>query len=331
MATNKNAQLRYKILDECFSNRYKTFGIQDLIEVCSDRLSEYYGEEIRISRRTIYEDIRFMESADGFDAPIARIKEGKNVYFRYEDPHFSILKKELSVPEKEVITNALSIFARIKKLQGFEGIEELATKIQAVLDIDYQEQIIDFQDNEYLKGTEYLNELYHYILNQQSIKLFYKPFTEEVKEIPLSPYYLKQYNNRWFLLGYNATADRLETFALDRIQKLQADKHSYQENTIDFEEYFEDIIGITNFADREVQTVELALSPEIIPYIATKPLHSSQRLRDNKVSLKVKLNYELETLVLSFGEKITVLSPVELRERIQKRLQNALNQYDTTK
>ena len=118
---------------------------------------------------------------------------------------------------------------------------------------------------------------------------------------------------------------------MDRIQKLQADKHSYQENTIDFEEYFEDIIGITNFADREVQTVELALSPEIIPYIATKPLHSSQRLRDNKVSLKVKLNYELETLILSFGEKIIVLSPVELRERIQKRLQNALNQYDITK
>ena len=154
MPTNKNAQLRYKILDECFANRYKTFGIQDLIEVCSDRLSEYYGEEIRISRRTIYEDIRFMESADGFDAPITHIKEGKNVYFRYEDPHFSILKKELSAPEKEVITNALSIFARIKKLQGFEGIEEVATKIQTVLDIDYQEQIIDFQDNEYLKGTE---------------------------------------------------------------------------------------------------------------------------------------------------------------------------------
>lgn len=331
MATNKNAQLRYKILDECFANRYKTFGIQELIEVCSERFSEYYGEKIQISRRTIYEDIRFMESAVGFDAPIAHLKEGKNVYFRYEDPHFSILKKELSTPEKEVITNALSILARIKKLQGFEGIEEVVTKIQAVLDIDYQEQIIDFQDNEYLQGTEYLNALYHYILNRQSIKLSYKPFTEALRELSLSPYYLKQYNNRWFLLGYNVVTDRLETFALDRIQKLQASKHPYRENTIDFEEYFEDIIGITNFADREVHTVELVLSPEIIPYIVTKPLHSSQRLKGNKVSLKVKLNYELETLILSYGEKITVLSPTELRERIQNRLQNALNQYGTTK
>ena len=47
-----------------------------------------------------------MESADGFDAPIAHIKEGKNVYFRYEDPYFSILKKELSAPEKEVLPAA---------------------------------------------------------------------------------------------------------------------------------------------------------------------------------------------------------------------------------
>ena len=145
MPTNKNAQLRYKILDECFANRYKTFGIQDLIEVCSDRLSEYYGEEIRISRRTIYEDIRFMESADGFDAPITHIKEGKNVYFRYEDPHFSILKKELSAPEKEVITNALSIFARIKKLQGFDWDRKRETEIDFIA-VNEIEKSIDFAE-----------------------------------------------------------------------------------------------------------------------------------------------------------------------------------------
>ena len=198
MATNKNAQLRYNILDECFANPYKKFFIEDLIAICSEKLSEYYGEEKTVSRRTILEDIVFMESADGFNAPIERIKEGKRVYFRYEEPNFSILKKELNTSDKEILTEMLSLFARLKNIENFEWVENLKTKIQSVIDINFQQQIIDFQDNNFLAGLEYLNPLYHYIANQQSLSIIYKPFTENTKIVVISPYYLKQYNNRSF-------------------------------------------------------------------------------------------------------------------------------------
>lgn len=329
MATNKNAQLRYNILDECFANPYKKFFIEDLIGICSEKLSEYYGEEKTVSRRTILEDIVFMESADGFNAPIERIKEGKRVYFRYEEPNFSILKKELNTSDKEILTEMLSLFARLKNIENFEWVENLKTKIQSVIDINFQQQIIDFQDNNFLAGLEYLNPLYHYIANQQSLSIIYKPFTENTKIVVISPYYLKQYNNRWFLFGHNHDTDRLENLALDRITIIEPKNIAYKESEIHFEEYFDDIIGVTNFADREVEEIVLELSDNIIPYIATKPLHSSQKLKGNILKIKVKINYELESLILSYAENIKVITPLSLRNSIKDRLQKSVNRYDT--
>lgn len=329
MATNKNAQLRYNILDECFSNPYKKFFIEDLIAICSEKLSEHYGEEVTVSRRTILGDIAFMESADGFEAPIERIKEGKRVYFRYEETNFSILKKELSSSEKEILNEVVSLFARLKNIKNFEWVENLKTKIQTLIDVDFKEQIIDFQDNNFLAGLEYLNSLYHYIVNQQGLSVTYKPFTEDIKKATISPYYLKQYNNRWFLFGYNNETDRLENLALDRIVAIEPKNITYKESKINFEEYFDDIIGVTNFADKEVEEIVLELSNNIIPYIATKPLHSSQKLKDNILKIKVKINYELESLILSYAENIKVISPLSLKNSIKERLQKSVNQYNT--
>ena len=327
MATNKNAQLRYKVLDECFANSYKKFFIEDLTTICSEKLSEYYGEEKTISRRTILDDIAFMESTDGFEAPIERIREGKRVYFRYEESDFSILKKELKTSDKEILSEVLSLFTRLRNIQNFEWVENLKTKIQSVIDIDFHQQVIDFQDNNYLVGIDYLNSLYHYINNKQTLAITYKPFTEQSKKLFFSPYYLKQYNNRWFLIGYNHTMNRLETLALDRIEEIKTKNIQYKENEINFEEYFDDIIGVTNFVDRKVEEIMIELTDNIIPYIVTKPLHSSQRLKGNILKLNLKTNYELETLILSYAENMKVITPISLKNKIEERLQNAVKQY----
>ena len=97
MAQNKNAQIRYKALDKCFSNQFKRFYINDLIEYCSDVLTEHYATETTVSRRQIFDDIDFMKSEAGYDAPIESVKDGKKVFYRYSDPEFSILKMPILV------------------------------------------------------------------------------------------------------------------------------------------------------------------------------------------------------------------------------------------
>ena len=219
MATNKNAQLRYKALDQCFSNFYKKFYINDLIEFCSNVLSEHYAKSMSVSRRQIFDDIDFMKSEAGFEAPIESYKDGRKVYYRYENSDFSILKKPLTSTELNTINEALETLSRMNSLPGFDWVNSLQTKLKSGLDLDKnQRQIISFEENEFLKGLEYLNILYQYISKNQCVEIFYKSFKSEKGEaIVISPYYLKQYNNRWFLFGWNHHVGKIQNLALDRI------------------------------------------------------------------------------------------------------------------
>lgn len=322
MAQNKNAVIRYKALDKCFSNPYKKFYINDLIDYCSNILSEHYAAETTVSRRQIFDDMDFMKSEAGYDAPIESIKDGRKVFYRYTDPDFSILKKPLSSQEIGQLTEALETMSRMKNLPGFEWIEEIQTKINAGLNLQHSEKkIIDFEVNEFLKGLEFLNTLYQFILNKQPVVISYKSFkTETGSTFEISPYYLKQYNNRWFLFGWNHNNEMIINLALDRIQDIEPTNVNYVDSEINFQEYFEDIIGVSNNLDAETDEVIIEMSQNIIPYIRTKPLHGSQKIIGNKLSLEVKLNYELESLILSYGENMKVIQPEQLKESLRKRI-----------
>ena len=72
MATNKHAQIRYRALDKCLSNRGRHFFIEDLIKACNEALYQYTGDNKYsdplvpgISRRQIFDDIAYMESDNG--------------------------------------------------------------------------------------------------------------------------------------------------------------------------------------------------------------------------------------------------------------------------
>ena len=84
MAVNKNAMLRYQVLDKCFRNTGKRYYINDLIEACNKALLEYSPDSDGIKKRQLYEDIRFMESSQGWSIPLDRVKEGRRSYFQYK-------------------------------------------------------------------------------------------------------------------------------------------------------------------------------------------------------------------------------------------------------
>ncbi|MBQ6307202.1 MAG: WYL domain-containing protein [Bacteroidales bacterium] len=83
----------------------------------------------------------------------------------------------------------------------------------------------------------------------------------------------------------------------------------------------------------EPKKVLLWVSNASWPYVKTKPLHgATQRLVNMDetgayITIEVYLNYELEQQILSFGENMKVLEPVELKERIKKRLGGAILNY----
>ncbi|SDE54799.1 helix-turn-helix transcriptional regulator [Riemerella columbipharyngis] len=329
MATTKNAQIRYKTLDQCFGNQHKKFFISDLIAYCSQVLSEYFMEEVSISRRQIFDDMNFMKSEAGFSAPIESYKEGRRTYYRYAEPDFSILKKPISNNEREHLIEALETLNRLNALSGFDWVNSLQAKLNDQLQLEKMQQpIIEFEENTYLKGLNFLNPLYQYIAKKITIEVVYKSFKSEVpyKNL-LSPYFLKQYNNRWFLFAWNHRVEKIQNLALDRIVSIDSRNEEFKPQDINFTDYFDEIIGVTNEWDKPVEKISIRLSPEILPYVQSKPLHGSQKVKDSILHLEVKINYELKSLILSFGEAMTVLSPPKLVEEIKNTIQKMKNNY----
>jgi len=96
----------------------------------------------------------------------------------------------------------------------------------------------------------------------------------------------------------------------------------YINTQIDFEEYFEDIVGVTIPDDGEIQKILLSVDLSLFPYIESKPIHGSQKIKERKddsalIELELIPNYEFESLILSYGSKIKILEPVELAKRIK--------------
>lgn len=328
MAGNKNAVIRYRALDKCFSNPYKKFFIDDLIEYCSTVLTEHYAQETTVSRRQIFADMDFMKSEAGYDAPIVSIKDSRKTYYRYSDLDFSILKKPLTVSEVSTLNQALETLSRMNNIPGFDWVNTIQTKLNSGLNLNNQtRQIISFEENEFLKGLEFLNPLYQFIVNMQCLDITYKGFSSMRENIfTISPYYLKQYNNRWFLFGHNHKVEKIQNIALDRIIKLDTSETQFEESSVDFDEYFEDIIGVSNDLDIEPVKILIEISDNVLPYIISKPIHGSQKINGNILELSVKINYELVSLILSYGENMKVLQPIQLVEEMQQKIKN-LNSF----
>ncbi|WP_312820442.1 helix-turn-helix transcriptional regulator [Kaistella carnis] len=269
-----------------------------------------------------------MKSQAGYDAPIESLKAGRKVFYRYSDKEFSILKQPLNPAEREVLVEALETLSRMNNLPGFDWVNTIQTKLNSGLNLSNQEnQIISFEDNEFLKGLEFLNPLYQFTSNSQCLDITYKGFSSVRESLfTISPYYLKQYNNRWFLFGHNHKVEKIQNLALDRIVEIKISKSNFENSSIDFNEYFEDIIGVSNDLSSDPVKVKIQLSENIIPYITSKPLHGSQLIKENILYLEVKLNYELESLILSYGDNMQVLEPIELVHSIKERVEQ-LNSF----
>ena len=96
MATTKNALIRFKVLDNCFRNVGRKYFINDLISECENVLLDIDPQSNGISRRQIYDDISFMESAEGWSIELEKHRDRKKVYYRYADMSFSINKMPLN-------------------------------------------------------------------------------------------------------------------------------------------------------------------------------------------------------------------------------------------
>lgn len=336
MAIIKNPLIRYKVLDNCFRNPGKRYFIDDLIEACVKVLTEIDPNSNGISRRQILDDISFMESSEGWGVDLERIRDGKKVFYRYTDSSFSINNMPLNEVEINQLKSAVDILSQFKGMPEFEWVHELIPKLkQGIGSKEVAPTIMEFDNNQYLKGIDNLGLLYNAINYKKVLFVSYQPYeNEKPLELTLHPYYLKQYNNRWFLFGYNPENGKYDwNLAIDRIVEIKEIKSKFQKNTeIDWAEYFEDFIGVTKPEDAKVEKITLSFYGKTAKYMESKPIHGSQKIKwiDAKtleVNLELMINYELERFILSYADSVKVILPKKLETIINKRLVAASKLY----
>ncbi|MDR3339982.1 MAG: WYL domain-containing protein [Candidatus Symbiothrix sp.] len=334
MSTNKNAQIRYLILDNCFRNTGRRYFIEDLISECNKKLQEIDPEFKGISRRQIFDDINFMESSEGWSIDLLREKGGKKVFYHYADPAFSINNMPLNEIEITRLQSTLQLISQFKGMPQFEWMAELLPKLKQNASAD-SEVIMEFESNVYLNGLDKIGIIYNTITYKKVLKINYLPHTCEASfDVIIHPYYLKQYNNRWFLLGYNPLPDRYNwNLALDRIQDIKELDAEFIPNTeINWQDYFEDIIGVTTPFGQTTEKIILHFYGKTAYYMLSKPIHGSQKAKwiDKEIleiQLELMVNYEFEQFILSYADSIKVIQPQSLADKIKSRLSNGYNLY----
>lgn len=332
MATNKNAQLRYQILDRCFSNFQKRYEIDDLLNEVNDQLFDLIGTMVSI--RQIREDIKYMRDRVSWNAPIVAYQyDGKKCYYRYSDPNFSIYNNDLSVDEIKKLQSAIDMLSRYRGIATNLWLEEVISNLEYRFGLKSNaEHIISFEQNEQLKGIEHLADIIDATVNHQTLDITYLTFRDKEILMTIHPYYVKQYNGRWFLYGLNEELNRISNLALDRLKDYKKSEKPFRKNECyDFSTYFDDVVGAT-IPNDDVKTVTIGLrfTSSRFPYVITKPIHKSQKVVDEEdkiIEIQVRPTRELDQQLFSYIPDVEVLYPEWYRQQIKEKIEENLKKY----
>lgn len=336
MPANRNALIRYKTIDNCLRNKYRQWTLEDLIDACSDALYEYEGIDKGISRRTVQMDIQMMRSEKlGYNAPIVVYD---NKYYKYEDEDYSITNTPLSEQDLRTMSEAVEVLRQFKGFSYFAGMGDIVSRLEDHVTSARQKTIpvIDFEKNENLKGLDYLDAIYHAIVNKQVLNIKYRSFkARSANTFIFYPYLLKEYRNRWFVFGRRKGT--LSNLALDRIHRIEiAEKEKFVENNLfDTETFFDDLVGVTKNVGMKAEIVQFWVDKQNSPYVQTKPFHKSQKIVEEKedgsmiFEIEVVINQELQREFFGFADTIKVLSPQSLADFMAWKLRLAAEKYKT--
>lgn len=339
MATNKNALIRYKHLDTLLSDRHHYYDINDLTEKVNQLLQDEGFQTV--TRRCIEKDLVYLTERP-FCAPIKRFKHNGKNCVAYKNPSFSIFMQEMSREERHLLREVLNTLGQFDGLDNFGWLD----KFKSGLGNTRRRQIISFSNNPYLQNSNLLGTLFELISNEVVIRLYYHTFADStVRSIAFHPYLLKQYNDRWFLLGAADDDGKILTFALDRIDKVESlPEKKYVPCPDDLSNRFEDIVGVTLYEDRPIEHIVFWASDASKDYIMTKPIHESQTSikgeTENNLhekhpqldggaffSIDCIQNYELIRELCSFGKELIVLEPSSIRDEAFKRISMMVDKY----
>jgi len=297
--SQKETLARHKVIIQCLRKSPASF---DEIHRKLEQEADLMDCNLSISKRTFQRDLKEIDA-------LYKIY----IQFNRSSQQYEIVEQEKD-DYQERMFEALDIF-------------------QALNINDSISQFIQFDPRKPL-GTQHIHGILHAIQHKIQLKIIYKKFWEEVPETrTLEPYLLKEFRNRWYVIGFDVDKKSVRTFGLDRIQTFQFLTTKFQfPKQIDVHEFFKDSFGVFGANSGKKQEILLEFYNNQGDYIKTMPLHNSQEiLTEEKDEMTIKLNlvpsHDFMMELMHFGENVKVLKPQSLAEALKEKLEKAWKMY----
>ncbi len=326
------------------NNRPQHYRIRRMVQMLRESAETGYlpnsgnfMREFEVSRRTVARDLDFLRDEE--NAPLA-YDEARHGYVltdeTYALPPVNISRRE-----------AFSFGLARKLLAHFEG-TPLHLDMRAVLD-----KIAESLEGEVTLEAEWLSEhvdvlaedrvridpevwgrMTEFIERRETIHTQYQTFDGRVSTYALHPYHLLAYHGNWYVLAHNEEKDRMATFALSRFRKVERSGSLFRRPP-DFnaKDYAREAFGITR--GEKILRVRLLFEAKLAVYIMEREWHPSQRFEerpDGRVEMRMETSGRKELIrwVLSWMPDVRVLAPKSLKERIEEKLRDGLDQQNGT-
>lgn len=326
MPISKSAYRRYKVIDSLIRNTSKPYpSLTDIQQACLDKLDFYPSDN------TIEKDIKNMKlpEPDGFDAPIKFCR--KNMGYFYTNSNFSINNVGLTDSDIDSLKESIELIQNIGGSRVSIRFKQAIDKILTT----FQEEFPESDSNRKLIQTDYVNGsrgfknfdvLFLACKDKSPISFVHYSFQKrEYKSVIVHPILLKEFDNRWYLIGYSEYHNSLRTFGFDRIYEpilLKRKYHIVSKNDIDL--YCNDIYGVYPYENQSKQKIVFRTTPLITNYFESYPIHESQKAKKNQYgfcnfSIEVVPTVELVRVLRSYGKEIKVISPEWLIKEVKNR------------
>lgn len=333
MPVNKEAYIRYKIIDTCLSGKKSFPSMADLISTCENEL----GKKFTIS--TIQKDIKAMkeDEALGFLAPIKYSKSYNGYY--YTDENYTIKKIQLNENEID------SLIAAVDLLTTFNGdrvssnfgvaIDKVLTSVKEKYEKTSDKRtIIQTENPPKQRGWEHFDKFFKATKERIPVSFIHYNYKKrDFNSIVLHPYLLKEFQNRWYIIGYSENHKAIRYFGIDRIMEpLLLKKTFVLQPDFNAEKHFENIYGIYALS-KKVEKIEFEVKPMLGNYLQSQPIHESQKIEayysygSLRLSLQLIPSQELLNFFLMMSNQLILKSPKWLVEEIKMQQKSSMLNY----
>lgn len=319
----KNRHERIEYLDELL-RKYKLTK--------NEILARYHNKNFNVNDRSLNYDLEYLKKKD---MQIHTPNRGDDRYYYLEQ---TISKGVFNDEDIDIIKQTIQLLRNLKGFRIAAELEEVLrkSKLTKYAVDDEAQSVVFYEDHTESTGTRHLDNLYHAIMDSICLTVTYHPFiTNENDKFTFSPYLLKEYRNRWYVIGYHHNKDRIVNLGLDRIVRIQVVNEKFKKiSKFDSSAYSENLIGVTIPEGEEPMIIRFKVFPKSAAYVKTKPIIKNQRIieepDDGSLIAEIMAfnNYELKQNLLGFGAELKILSPLKLVDEMRFIFERGREKYN---